>query len=59
MDEERWIELESGKVKHLTKEEMAEGWHWCPEWDYMLVGPGMKELDTCLCKLQKGDKHDT
>ena len=33
--------------------EVAEGWHFCPDWDEMLVGPGMPELESCLCG--KGD----
>lgn len=27
----------------LTAAEVAEGWHWCDEWDYLLVGPGSAE----------------
>ena len=33
----------------LTDSEVAEGWHFCPEWDEMLVGPGMPELESCSC----------
>jgi len=35
----------------LTDTEIAEGWHWCPDWDYLLVGPGCAEKDCCTCKL--------
>ena len=32
-----------------TPQEVAEGWHFCPEWDGLLVGPGMIEDETtCL-----------
>jgi len=35
--------------KGLTKEEVKEGWHFCSEWDQLLVGPGMPEKDACIC----------
>lgn len=34
----------------LTEEELKQGWHWCWEWDLMLVGPGMAELNCCDCE---------
>jgi len=34
----------------LTEQEMYEGWHFCSDWGYMLVGPGMPELKTCTCR---------
>lgn len=49
MDRQRYAELELRDGK-LTAEEIAQGWHFCPEWDYMLVGPGMPEADCCLCE---------
>lgn len=36
---------------YLSDEEIAEGWHWCPEWDGLLVGPGMPEMESCVCQL--------
>lgn len=24
--------------------------HFCPEWDGLLVSPGMPEMDACLCE---------
>lgn len=34
----------------LTQEEMEAGWHFCPEFDELLVGPGMEEFGTvCQC----------
>ena len=33
----------------LTQEEMADGWHYCPEWDYMLVNMNDKEGDGSCC----------
>lgn len=45
----------------LTDEEMASGYHFCYEWDGMIVGPDMNEwyagehrsVTPCLC----GHKH--
>jgi hypothetical protein len=49
--EARWQALEKAGGT-LTKEEMEEGWHWCNEMDFLLVGPGMHFFqnckDTCL-----------
>lgn len=33
----------------LTEEEVKDGWHFCPEWDQMLIGPDMPELESCTC----------
>lgn len=54
MDKKRFDEVSSpewGDV--LTEKELAEGWHFCPDWDYLLVGPGMPEQDGCACELYK------
>lgn len=34
----------------LTKIEIEEGWHFCPDWDDLLIGPGMPEIDCCTCR---------
>jgi hypothetical protein len=51
MKNERWNALMNDKTEqlNLTDEEIAEGWHWCAEWDGLLVGPGMMELQPCTC----------
>jgi hypothetical protein len=50
MTEDRYHELMYGDTpQKLTKEELAEGWHFCTEWDYLLVGPKMEELHACSC----------
>lgn len=41
----------------LTQAEIDQGWHFCAEWDSLLIGPGMGELQnfldevslTCAC----------
>ena len=50
MTSERYWELETSPTAELTKEERAEGWHWCIDWDGMLVGPGMVEESGCCCE---------
>ena len=48
MDDERFLELDrSGNG--LTEEEWEQGYHWCYEWDGMLVGPGQPEALVCSC----------
>jgi len=55
MDSKRYYYLESNIDAKLTPGEMAEGWHWCCEFDYLLVGPGMQEQEYCLCF--EGDEY--
>lgn len=49
MTDQRWTTLMRDDDLALTPEEIAEGWHFCWEWDGLLVGPGMKELEACTC----------
>lgn len=53
MTDERWRELMNSQTAPLTSEEIAEGWHWCWDWDGLLVGPGMGELEACHCEDRK------
>lgn len=32
-----------------TREEVNAGWHYCTEWDFLLIGPDMKESLVCTC----------
>lgn len=34
----------------LTDAELFCGWHFCPNSDFLLVGPGMPEFNDCLCE---------
>ena len=44
----------------LEPEERAQGWHFCPEWDEMLIGPGWPEMASCLCGgINRGDLRIT
>ena len=51
MDNKRWCELERDGNARLTQEELAQGWHFCPDWDFMVVGPGMDAIESCTCQL--------
>lgn len=31
----------------LTPKEIDEGWHYCSDWDGLLVGPGTPEAESC------------
>ena len=54
INKERLAELNKPDAQ-LTYSEMKLGYHFCPDWDYMLVGPHCKEeWDCCHCrKLEK------
>ena len=49
----RYFELEMSRATPLTKEELAQGWHFCYDWDGMLLGPGMPELEGCTCNTRR------
>jgi hypothetical protein len=46
----------SGKVSLLTEEEMEFGWHFCSDWDFLLISPDMKEHEFCNC--ERRIKHE-
>lgn len=48
MTPERYEELNK-KGSGLSKDEIANRWHFCREWDLLLIGPGMPEMEACLC----------
>lgn len=33
----------------LTEAELAQGWHWCYDFDGLLVGPDTGEAQYCTC----------
>jgi hypothetical protein len=51
MTKERWMELQESRDPFIkiSDAELALGWHWCAEFDGLLVGPGMGELRFCKC----------
>ena len=52
MTPERYKELQRFGDK-LTKEEIAEGWHYCLEWDDMLCHPEWEEARVCKCEVKE------
>lgn len=40
---------EQKPMPKLAPEEIALGWHYCFEFDGLLIGPGWSELDCCHC----------
>ena len=51
MTDERYNALMSQMDLSLTEEEIEEGWHFCWDWDGLVVGPGMiVELACCSCE---------
>ena len=49
MSDERWTALMRDDGLRLTQTEIGEGWHFCYDWDGLLVGPGTPELESCTC----------
>jgi|APGre2960657373_1045057.scaffolds.fasta_scaffold44882_3 hypothetical protein len=48
----RWKELMDNESKQLTPEEKEKGWHFCYEFDGLLVGPAdpkNEEWNCCTC----------
>ena len=49
MNRQRYLDLVRHEACLLTEAEIEEGWHFCEEFDFMLIGPGMQELRCCDC----------
>ncbi len=49
MDSQRFKYLDRDEEGKLTQEELDQGWHWCYDFDGMLVGPGTVEAEHCSC----------
>lgn len=43
----------------MSAAEKTAGWHWCREYDGLLVGPGMGELAHCGCLLPEHPMYKT
>ena len=57
MTENRWRALMWAGCEfediRLTADEVKQGWHFCREWDGLLIGPGMKnEWECCSCDIK-------
>lgn len=49
MDAHRYKELDRNPNGKLTKEEIKQGWHFCPDWDFMLIHRDWPEYHSCTC----------
>ena len=49
MNRERWKFLMDNENERLSDQELNFGWHFCAEWDGLLVGPGGMEALVCSC----------
>lgn len=49
MNNERYDLLMSNDLMPLTACEIRDRWHFCPEFDGLLIGPGMRETKFCQC----------
>ena len=56
MTQERYEFLQENIEVSLTQEEVSQGYHFCPDYDMLLVGPGSPEVDTCTCDLEEYKK---
>lgn len=57
-----WIELMNDPEARLTQTELDGGYHWCPEWDDLLVGPVDGEWGdgiNCICGATPDGKPST
>ena len=57
MEKARWEELMRNQDLSVTPEELSHGWHFCWEWDGLLVGPGMMEYHGVSCGCMPDKPH--
>lgn len=50
MDDTRRGQLDHDVNLNLTLEEILQGYHFCPDWDFLLVGPEDVEAQCCNCR---------
>jgi hypothetical protein len=50
---ERWKELSGATAQPVSNLEASQGWHFCPDWDDLLIGPSMGEWHWCQCEVSK------
>lgn len=49
MSQTRYHQLNSKESGQLTAEEMERGWHFCPDWDFLLTNNHDPEGEHCTC----------
>lgn len=58
MTRERYRELENNHSLSLTKEEVKQGYHFCYEWDGLLIHVTHPEFKACICKSMEKWKNE-
>lgn len=53
----RKAELERNPDAKLTAQELAQGWHFCMDWDGMVVHPDEPEGESCTCESPHIDRN--
>ena len=51
MNDDRFKALMTDESTELTPAEIIEGWHFCWEFDGLLVAPSSEEFECCTCPL--------
>ena len=52
MNFQRYYDIERNIGVELTQEELAQGWHFCPDWDGLLVKKGEPGGEPCGCQIE-------
>jgi hypothetical protein len=50
MAPERYKQLEQDTSLRLTPEEVADGWHFCHDFDGLLIHKEWPEAEVCTCQ---------
>lgn len=58
MTDNRWRQLMENDLESLTQQEISDGWHFCPDWDGLLIGPNMGETESCGCGIEFKKTND-
>ena len=58
MNKKRFEQLISSPFGKLTKQEVKDGWHFCCEWDGMLIHSSHPEAECCYCFREAGFTYD-
>lgn len=57
MTKERYKDLMADGESKLTDAEIAQGWHFCWDWDGLLICPSDQEAEACNCFDRNLPKH--
>lgn len=59
MTKERYNKLMDDLNLSISKEEWDEGWHFCSDWDFLLVGPDTPlEKESCTCVFEPEELNE-